>query len=368
MKDNRRLICGDVLAALRTLPTHSVHAIVTDPPAGIEFMGKGWDSDKGSPRAFRAWLADVFQECRRVIKPGGHALIWSLPRTTHWTGMAIEMAGWTIRDVVSHLFGQGMPKSLYMDRETGDQADQGWGTALSPAQELWWLARAPLDEKTIGGQFTATRTGAINIDATRIPTDPVDSGWDVPQPSREQNPSRPGTANGTPTEGRDPERRSVLHPDGRWPANVILSPDVVPMIEQQHRKASRFFYTPKATTKEKEAGLEGLDPVCTSTVTGRDPESAGAHNPRSGMRAGSRRNNHPTVKSLALMRYLVAMVTPPGGVVLDPFCGSGSTGCATAGIGGFIGIDADERSIEIAKHRIAYWTGDEPEVGRPDTW
>ena len=184
---------GDCLKVLKTLPSCSVDAIVTDPPAGIAFMGKSWDTDKGGRDAWIAWMQSIAQECLRVIKPGGHALVWALPRTSHWTGMAWENAGWEPRDKVVHLFGTGFPKSLNVskaiDKAAGAEREvvgysrgvgvednqgyggiarggvgivqkgidvpvtasatpeahqwEGWGTALKPAAEDWWLLRKP---------------------------------------------------------------------------------------------------------------------------------------------------------------------------------------------------------------------------------
>ena len=112
MDDALRVIHGDCLDVMRGMADNSVDAIVTDPPAGISFMGKTWDHDKGGRREWIAWMTEVMGECLRVLKPGGHALVWALPRTSHWTGIALEDAGFELRDQIQHLFGSGFPKSL----------------------------------------------------------------------------------------------------------------------------------------------------------------------------------------------------------------------------------------------------------------
>ena len=207
---------GDCLDVLREIPANSVDAILADPPAGISFMGRSWDSDKGGRDQWVAWLTEVMGECLRVIKPGGHALVWALPRTSHWTGWALESAGWQIRDRIAHQFYSGFPKSLAIDlaidrhlgraderevvgerngtfprkegtwsmateranRTAGDRMEchvtapatpeaaawSGYGTALKPAIEDWWLCRAPLSEKSIAANVLAHGTGALNID------------------------------------------------------------------------------------------------------------------------------------------------------------------------------------------------------------
>lgn len=109
--DNFVLLNGDCLEMLKELPDNSVDSLVTDPPAGISFMGKAWDDDKGGRDQWIAWLSDVMKECSRVLKPGAHALVWAIPRTSHWTTTAVENAGFEIRDVMTHLFGSGFPKS-----------------------------------------------------------------------------------------------------------------------------------------------------------------------------------------------------------------------------------------------------------------
>jgi len=220
--DLDRIICGDCLEVLSTLPEDSIDAIVTDPPAGIAFMGKEWDKDKGGRDAWIAWMSQVASECLRVIKPGGHALVWALPRTSHWTGMAWEEAGWGPRDKISHVFGSGFPKSLdiskALDKMAGAERDiigvakrsnakghvtnyskwdrpeeyditapatpaakqwAGWGSAIKPSHEDWWLFRKPLEEATIAANVLRWGTGGLNIDGCRISTNgehPTGSG------------------------------------------------------------------------------------------------------------------------------------------------------------------------------------------------
>ncbi len=149
----------DALEGLRGLPAASVDAIVTDPPSGIGFMGQAWDKDKGGRDQWVAWLRDILRESLRVVKPGAFAAVWALPRTSHWTMTAVEDAGFDIRDVLTHHFGSGFPKS----RNLGS----GIGTALKPATEDWILARAPLDGTTTANQ-EQHGTGGLNIDACRV--------------------------------------------------------------------------------------------------------------------------------------------------------------------------------------------------------
>ena len=217
------LINGDSLEILKKLPNNSFDSMVTDPPAGIAFMGKKWDKDKGGRKLWIAWLESIMTEAFRTLKPGAHILVWAIPRTSHWTATAIENAEFEIRDVVTHIFGSGFPKSQNIskaiDKQAGakrevvgqkirgdvqkakisgvtmgaahanrnnkdifgygvenitipstDDAKQwdGWGTALKPASEHWILARKPLSEKTIAANVLEHSTGGINIDASRI--------------------------------------------------------------------------------------------------------------------------------------------------------------------------------------------------------
>jgi DNA modification methylase len=209
-----KLILGDCIEKLKELKENSVDAIVTDPPAGISFMGKEWDKDKGGRDNWIKWMSDVAKECLRVLKPGGHAFVWALPRTSHWTATAWENAGFEIRDVVAHIFGSGFPKSLNVGlavaklkneklKEVGDNPNHrksdalyklgfqggkgngkikqaqnefsGWGTALKPAREDWILMRKPLAEKSVAENVLKWKTGGINIDESRVGTDIIQS-------------------------------------------------------------------------------------------------------------------------------------------------------------------------------------------------
>lgn len=367
---------GDSLDILRTLEAGSVDALVTDPPAGISFMGKTWDHDHGGRDGWVKAFAVIFAECLRVLKPGAHGLVWALPRTSHWTATALEDAGFEIRDVVMHLFGTGFPKSLNI----GD----GRGTALKPAAEHWILVRKPL-EGTVAGNVQKHGTGALNIDGCRI-----GSADALVRPAVR----RPGTQSMNAGLGFGTQ----VEPGGRWPANVTLDEEAARMLDDQSgelssgerasgvRKgigygstaqgdggpaimantggASRFFYVAKPDRSERDIGCEDLATASGGTATDRVDGSAGLQNPRAGAgRNGGARNIHPTVKPVELMRWLCRLITPRGGLVLDPFMGSGTTGVACAREGfRFIGIERERQYMEIAKRRIH---GDAPLLNRP---
>jgi site-specific DNA-methyltransferase (adenine-specific) len=388
-----RILAGDCRDVMRTMPDCSVDSIVTDPPYGLEFMGKEWD--KGVPGV------DVWRECLRVLKPGGHLLAFAGTRTQHRMCTAIEDAGFEIRDMIAWVYGSGFPKSLDVSKAIDKAAGavrsevvgtklgrpgmakdgrnqsfdgsvntygaggvlssditapateaarqwQGWGTALKPAMEPITVARKPL-AGTVAATVLAHGTGALNIEACRVPGE---ESTVRPINNIRVHGGRDGAYVGLvgqrPTDGR------VGGSDaGRWPANVIHdgSDEVVarfpetasgsrkagaynvaagqgrygdfgvgqmPAIDGDSGSAARFFYTAKADSTDRGAG-----------------------------------NNHPTVKPTDLMRYLVRLVTPPGGTVLDPFAGSGSTLLA-ADREQFdaIGIELDPRYVAIARERL----------------
>jgi len=263
------IFLGDCLEILKTLPDQSVDAIVSDPPSGIAFMGKTWDKDKGGRAQWIDWMSKVAAECWRVIKPGGHALVWAIPRTSHWTMTAWEDGGWEPRDKVYHAFGNGFPKSLdvskAIDKAAGAEREvvgsklgrpgmakdgrnqsfdssvnsygsggslstditapateaarqwQGWGTALKPAVEEWCLFRKP-SPLTIAKTVQEWGTGALNVDGCRVASDPDVN--DRKAKTRE-GPQVQGNAFGK-FEGTG---KAWSATQGRWPANLILSDD-----------------------------------------------------------------------------------------------------------------------------------------------
>ena len=364
---------GDCLDVLRTMPENSVDSIVTDPPYGLSFMGKKWDYDVPSEA--------IWRECLRVLKPGGHLLAFAGTRTQHRMAVRIEDAGFEIRDMIAWVYGSGFPKSLdvskaidkgegfwrgragavksgndamsggnYERTAKGDPvtaaaaAWQGWGTALKPALEPITVARKPL-AGTVAENVLQWGCGGLNIDGCRIP------GW-KPQVTQGIN------SNASSFNVAKERRISGDSMEGRWPANLIHdgSGDVLAGFPEGN---SRFFYCAKASKKDRDEGLDGFRKVRASEITGRVEGSAGLvmeggkANPYAGTTGEPRANNHPTVKPTDLMRYLARLVTPPGGVVLDPFMGSGSTGKAAMLEGfRFIGIERDEQYMGIARARI----------------
>ena len=465
-----KIIEGDCIEQMRKLEESSIDAIVTDPPYGLEFMGKEWDKFKdkkgkkskakfpgqtktwtgkegsgiglAAPRfgtqsrkdlhAFQDWTEEWAIEALRVLKPGGHLLAFGGSRTYHRLASAVEDAGFEIRDQIMWLYGSGFPKSLnvskaidkhggyphlakkigaaikearekrglsmsecdklycggttnwswYEGRPTGQRAPDsntfkmisndwpelakladvvkeaarevvgksknksgignaveghytvggtraeqydltapateqahkwdGWGTALKPAHEPIVVARKPLIG-TVAANVLEHGTGAINIEASRVEGQWGGSSKRINSPETKQV---YGTYNKVETQ---------QHDQGRWPANIILDEEA----SKQLGEPSRFFYCPKAGKKERNAGLD--------------------------------KNTHPTVKPIELMRYLCRLVTPPGGTILDPFLGSGSTGCAAIEEGfEFIGIERDKEYVAICQARLAYWANQTP--------
>jgi site-specific DNA-methyltransferase (adenine-specific) len=380
------IIHGDGLEVLKGIPADSFDSCVTDPPYGLGFMGKAWD------KSGIANNVDLWREVLRVLKPGAHLLSFGGSRTYHRMACAIEDAGFEIRDQIMWIYGSGFPKShdigKAIDKQAGavrevvgntiyangkahapsgihysekkpelqSGADRvitapatpearkwdGWGTALKPAHEPICVARKPF-KGTVAENVLQHGTGAINVDGCRIET----------QQSRPLIISKNGDSKACFGQGlnnswQDPAG-TIL---GRFPANVIHdgseevvgmfpeSPGAIADVPLNSRKtkdvygkydhnsgmpargdngsAARFFYCAKASRDERGPG-----------------------------------NNHPTVKPLALIQYLVKLVTPPGGIVLDPFCGSGTLGIAAGKLGmKWQGIELNPKYIEIAERRI----------------
>jgi site-specific DNA-methyltransferase (adenine-specific) len=343
-------------------------------------MGKGWDH--GVPGV------EFWAEALRVAKPGAHLLAFGGTRTYHRLACAIEDAGWEIRDCVMWVYGSGFPKSHNLKGEW-----QGWGTALKPAWEPIIVARKPL-VGTVAENVLTHGTGAINVDGCRVG---IASGDQKSVGGRKL--ARHQETNGF--DGGWKSKTTNLDDGlGRWPANLIHdgSEEVVGLFPQANGNsnnshadcqagfggrrrtmggmgradsgsAARFFYCAKASKADRDEGCEGLAErdradqsawvrkcnVCGDTFC--DPKTSKphcGHDDFSFVSPSPRRNHHPTVKPTDLMRYLCRLVTPPGGVVLDPFTGSGSTGKAATLEGfRFIGIEREAEYVEIAKARIA---------------
>jgi DNA modification methylase len=310
------LLHADCLKLLPELPGGSVEAVVTDPPYGIGFGNETWDSGALTDAAtFQQWTSEWATEVLRVLKPGGWLAAFGTPRTFHRLVAGIEDSGFEVRDHLLWLYAQGVPKS--------HRRLDGLGSTLKPAYEPVLLARKPF-EGTLDANLAVHGTGALQVDAARIP--------------RQEG-------------GR-----------GFWPANVALShgprcrrgtcqPDCpVALIDAEPRpgrEVSRLFFASKAARRERESGCEEL------------PLSEVPIYPRGHGAVRLVRNAHPTVKPLALMRWLTRLLCPPGGTVLDPFTGSGSTGAACVLEGRrFVGIERDGRYVPVARARIEHWASE----------
>jgi site-specific DNA-methyltransferase (adenine-specific) len=314
------LIEGDALKALAKLPAHCVDAVVTDPPYAISLGGEPWDHFGGgelpAPEAFERWTARWAAECLRVLKPGGHLLAFGAPRTFHRLVAGVEDAGLQIRDQVLWIYAQGMPKSRRLPG--------GLGTTLKPAYEPILLARKPFDGQT-SENIERYGTGALNIDATRI-------------------------ASATTSEGYWPAHLTLSHGNDCSEAACVIGCPVGQLDHAGPSQLSRLFFCAKATKQEREAGCEQLPEQSAQLYTGR------------GRPARVRRNTHPTVKPLSLMRWLVRLVTPEGGLVLDPFCGSGSTGAAAVlEDRQFLGIEREDEYVDVACARLTHWANEAKE-------
>ena len=347
------LYCGDCLNIMQNMADNSVDSIITDPPYGISFMQKDWDYSVPS--------VDIWKECLRLLKPGGHLLSFAGTRTQHRMAVNIEDAGFEIRDMLAWIYGNGLPKSTdiskTIDKAAGaerkvigryrapDGRDRnyeqwkisnrvnsfnthtnsqkgcpitapatedakkwsGWGTTLKPSFEPITMARKPFKGSAVNNVLKYG-TGAINIDDCRIKVEPEDM-----------------------------DKSEFIHEVlGRFPSNLIHdgSKDVLSIFPNKREySVPRFFYCAKVSKRERNEGCEKLKEKCKE----------------------SKQNYHPTVKPVDLMRYLCKLITPPNGVILDPFMGSGSTGkAALLEHFNFIGIEMNKDYVEIAKCRIEY--------------
>ena len=361
---SNKLHHGDCLEVMPTLDADSVDAIISDPPYGLSFMGKAWDH--GVP-------GEVFwREALRVAKPGAHLLAFGGTRTFHRLTVAIEDAGWEIRDCVMWVYGSGFPKS-----HNGE-----WGgTALKPAWEPIIVARKPLIG-TVAANVLAHGTGAINIDACRV-GDTVETWPKTRSYGGGTEYAFTNTANGVVN-----SQSTGAVPGGRWPANLIhdgsdevtagfpvttsgggdrngaqngevfngVGDTGIPRsFPSSTGSAARFFYCAKASKADRDEGCEGMPQTIQQSVAHGDKQYGTlpyTNEPRE-MNPRPRSNNHPTVKPTALMRYLCKLVTPHNGIILDPFMGSGSTGkAATLERFNFIGIDLSAEYVAIAQARI----------------
>ncbi len=380
------ILHGDCLQKLKDLPDNSIDSIVTDAPYGLSFMGKRWDYDVPS--------IEIWKECLRVLKPGGHALIACGTRTQHRMALNIEDAGFEIRDVITWLYGSGFPKSLDIskaidkaagaEREViserkklqsyganeiyGDGPDkggiqqitapstdlakqwQGWGTALKPACEFWTLCRKPLSESTVAKNVEKWGVGGINIDGCRIDGAPR---------TTHSNGNIQGTAPQPMDWGNklDNSKVVVAGAQGRFPANLILDEVAGEMLDEQsgilrqcssfgaHEVVNNFTFTVGEQPKQKAAkGFKA------NTYAGA---SRFFYCAKSSKSERGQDNGHPCVKPLKLMQYLITLITPHGGTCLDPFAGSGSTLVAAKKLGfKFIGIEREAEYIEIIKGRL----------------
>ena len=403
--DSWRLLTGECLDVLATLDPDSVDACVTDPPYGISFMGKQWDnfrrarneadvsrdsvhgrfsacapasaSESDSLR-YHAWTQQWAEAVLRVLKPGAHAVVCVSPRMAHRVTCGLEDAGFEIRESLLWLYGSGFPKSLNLPG--------GRGTALKPAYEPVILARKPLGGRTVAQCVAEHGTGALNIDRCRL--DELITERYTPGQTTGFDNGRGYASDRDAQVPHTPINRVSGLALGRWPPNVALDEEAAAMLDAEvgelaggglpkrtstgmfdkkggyqnpgdwikpsRGTPSRFFYCPKASRDERERGCEDLPHKTAGDATDRQDGSAGLNSPRAGAsRTHGARNVHPTVKPVALMRWLVRLVTPPSGLVIDPFAGSGTTGIACVQEQmRFLGIEREAEYVQIAEARI----------------
>jgi DNA modification methylase len=403
--ERNKVYVGNNLDILKTFPDNSIDSIVTDPPYGLgkepeanallkDWLEHGYHEVKGKGFMGKEWDAFVpqpifWRECYRVLKHGGHVLSFAGTRTYDWIVMGLRLSGFEIRDQLAWIYGSGFPKSLDIskaidkkfgaEREVVGKSDngvggtsntmiggsfenggkeynitapsteqakqwQGWGTALKPALEPIVMARKPLDG-TVADNVLKHGVGGINIDGCRVEHNETIKVRFM-KTNREKGLNSTSYMGANDKRGEDWESST-----GRFPANIIHdgSDEVVALFPNSDGEdsAARFFYTAKASQSERNYGLEGFDSDV--TTDGRTKPIDNAFN----RGETQRKNIHPTVKPIDLMRYLVRLVTPKGGVCLDPFLGSGTTAVACkAEKFDYIGIELQPEYAEIAEARI----------------
>jgi site-specific DNA-methyltransferase (adenine-specific) len=356
-KQTYKLINGDCIAEMKKMDANSIDSIVTDPPYEIGFMNKGWDNTG------IAYNKKMWAEALRVLKPGGHMLAFSSTRTYHRMVCAIEDSGFEIRDQLAWIYGSGFPKSQNVGKKVKEY--DGWGTALKPAQEPIVLARKPLSEKTVAANVTKYGTGAIDIDASRVATGTDGKGrWPaniIHDGSEEVLELFPEAGNGWKKNYGEKDYKGKQYKGGTFGGGGYLGGSTY----NDTGSAARFFYCAKANKQDRDSGCEKLDAKSITNSKGNGLGrvcnicSASILKPcdcenNSWILPATNKNNHPTVKPTALMQYLVRMITPVDGTVLDPFNGSGSTGKAAMLLKkyNYIGIDLSADYISISKARI----------------
>lgn len=339
---------GSNLDVLPTLADCSVDSIVTDPPYELGFMGKSWDASG------IAYSVVLWRECLRVLKPGGHLLAFSGSRTYHRMTCAIEDAGFEIRDQMLWVYGSGFPKShniakaLNKSNESAAKQWEGWGTALKPAHEPICLARKPI-EGTVADNVLKWGVGGLNLNACRVGEGtgrfPANLMHDGSQEVLDLFHSNAGAA--APVKaGYSGESNGIYHDYAQRGDNGAT-------FYGDKGSAARFFYCPKASKSDRDEGCEALEEKRTAKLGGSNNDRDDLDPVSERFRTSPSRNNHPTVKPTELMRYLCRLITPPGGLILDPFTGSGSTGKAALMEGfSFVGIELSAEYAEIARHRI----------------
>lgn len=384
-----KLHLGDCIQFMETLDVNSIDSIVTDPPYHLKSIVKRFGKSGSAPAQFgtdgaysrhstgfmgKEWDGGdiahdpkTWAECLRVAKPGAHLLAFGGTRTYHRLACAIEDAGWEIRDCIMWVYGSGFPKSHNLKGEW-----QGWGTALKPAWEPIIVARK-LVEGTVADNVLEYGTGAMNIDGCRVEGEPVPINK-LEEWSGFGQKERPDYAQEINNKGRWPanlihdgsEEVTGLFPEtksGQWngqirskSSNVDIAPNGSQIFWNANSgSAARFFYCAKASKQDRDEGCEGMEETIQQSVAHGERQygTLPYTNEKREIKPRPRSNNHPTVKPTDLMRYLCKLVTPPNGVVFDPFMGSGSTGKAAILEGfSFIGCDTESDYINIAQKRI----------------